>query len=99
MPLDVGPQGKQLIELPELPQPEAPDNLANGTRSATNATAWSKPTSAPAAMASGGKPQRDTPPRPRHPQLTTSERILHRAGNSVGNLTASQAFFTDVDWR
>ncbi len=36
VPLDVAPQGKQLIELPELPQPESAGQiLAHSTRSAT----------------------------------------------------------------
>ena len=44
VPLDVAPQGKQLIELPELPQPESAGQLwLYSTRSATERdSAWSE---------------------------------------------------------
>lgn len=43
VPLDVGPQGKQLIELPELPQPESAGQLWLTVRVVQpNATAWSE---------------------------------------------------------
>ena len=69
VPLDVAPQGKQLIELPELPQPgERRATLAHSTRSATEREPhWSgsRAHQRLAAVASGGKPQCDaSPPRP-----------------------------------
>lgn len=43
VPLDVSPQGKQLIELPELPQPESAGQLWLTVRVVQpNATAWSE---------------------------------------------------------
>ncbi|WP_407241850.1 beta-galactosidase domain 4-containing protein [Escherichia coli] len=43
VPLDVAPQGKQLIELPELPQPESAGQLWLTVRVVQpNATAWSE---------------------------------------------------------
>ena len=69
VPLDVAPQGKQLIELRTTAAEERRTTLANGSRSATDATTWSAAGHiSAAAVASGGKPQRDTPLRaPRHP--------------------------------
>ncbi len=69
---------KQLIELPELPQPESAGQLWLTVRVVQpNATAWSEAghISAPAAMASGGKNLSVTLPSASHaiPQLTTSE--------------------------
>ncbi len=97
VPLDVAPQGKQLIELPGLPQSESAGQLAHSTRSATERDRMvrSRTHQRLAAVASGGKPQRDTPRAPRHP-ATDHQRngFLHRSWIiSVGNLTASQAFF------
>lgn len=43
MPLDVAPQGKQVIELPELPQPESAGQLWLTVHVVQpNATAWSE---------------------------------------------------------
>lgn len=82
VPLDVAPQGKQLIELPELPQPESTGQLWLTVHVVQpNATTWSAAGHiSAAAMASGGKPQRDTTLRaPRHP-ATDHQRngFLHR---------------------
>ena len=101
VPLDVAPQGKQLIELPELPQPESAGQLWLTVRVVQpNATAWSEAghISSTAAVASGGKPQRDTPRRVHAiPHLTTSEMDFASSWViSVGNLTASQAFFPQM---
>lgn len=76
VPLDVGPQGKQLIELPELPQPESAGQLWLTVRVVQpNATAWSE-----AGHISAWQQWRLAENLsvtllrvPRHPQLTTSE--------------------------
>ncbi len=84
VPLDVAPQGKQLIELRTTAAEERRTTLANGSRSATERDHMvsSRTHQRLAAVASGGKPQRDTPLRaPRHP-ATDHQRngFLHRAG-------------------
>lgn len=97
VPLDVGPQGKQLIELPELPQPESAGQLWLTVRVVQpNATAWSE-----AGHISAWQQWRLAENLsvtllrvPRHPQLTTSGTDFASSWViSVGNLTASQAFF------
>ncbi len=84
VPLDVAPQGKQLIELPELPQPERRATLAHSTRSATERDRMvrSRAHQRLAAVASGRKPQCDAPRRvPRHPASDHQRNgFLHRAG-------------------
>ncbi|WP_407238415.1 beta-galactosidase domain 4-containing protein [Escherichia coli] len=80
----MSPQGKQVIELPELPQPESTGQLWLTVRVVQpNATAWSEAGHiSAAAVASGGKPQCDAPLRvPYHP-ATNHQRngFLHRAG-------------------
>lgn len=98
MPLDVAPQDKQLIELPELPQPESAGQLWLTVHVVQpNATAWSE-----AGHISAWQQWRlaenlsVTLPAAPHaiPQLTTSETDFASSWViNVGNLTASQAFF------
>ncbi|MGX9929609.1 hypothetical protein [Enterobacter hormaechei] len=78
VPLDVAPQGKQLIELPELPQPESAGQLWLTVHVARterdHGMVSSRTHQRLAAVASGGKPQRALPSAPHAiPQLTTSE--------------------------
>ncbi|WP_416376985.1 beta-galactosidase domain 4-containing protein [Klebsiella pneumoniae] len=103
VPLDVAPQGKQLIELPGLPQPKSAGQLWLTVHVVQpNATTWSA-----AGHISAWQQWRlaenlsvTLPPRPAIPQLTTSETDFASSWIiSVGNLTASQAFFLNVDWR
>ncbi len=84
VPLDVAPQGKQVIELPVLPQPESTGQLWLTVRSATERDRMvrSRTHQRLASVASGGKPQRDTPRRvPLHPASDHQRNgFLHRAG-------------------
>ncbi|WP_249823778.1 hypothetical protein [Escherichia coli] len=99
VPLDVAPQGKQLIELPELPQPESTGQLwltVHVVRPNADHMVSSRAHQRLAAMASGGKTSAVTQPSAPHaiPQLTTSETdFCIELGNKRCNLTASQAFF------
>jgi beta-galactosidase len=95
VPLDVAPQGKQLIELPELPQPKSAGQLWLTVRSATERDHMvsNRTRQRTTTVASGGKPQRDALRAHAIPQLTTSERICIELDNKRCNLTASQAFF------
>ncbi len=97
--LDVGPQGKQLIELP-LPQPESAGQLmANGTRSAnqTRPHGQKPDTSAPIPQQwrLAENPQRDTPSASHAiPQLTTSETdFCIELGNKRCNFNRQSGFF------